>query len=256
MRIDIISDLHEDFWNSKVPSSLYSDKTTDLPLNLIPSPNTDILIVAGNISADLHISLKFLENCKRGYKYVLFVDGDKEHHAKLPNMYSPSSIVMELNKSNLNNIYYLPIQPFLYDDIAFVGVSGWWNFSESIPIQFENTNLSTEDNNKLVRNIIKSASLDYKHLDHVLSQIELDTRIKTVIVVTHTPPHSECVDDNISLNLNALMRPLVSGAYSKLKYWIFGHVKNQISLTINNIQFISNPRGYDRKEYQAINISF
>ena len=254
MNIDIISDLHEDFWNLKIPSLLYLDKSIDFPLNLAPSPNTDILIIAGNISGDLDISLQFLEHCRHVYKYVLFVDGDKEHHAKLPNMYSPTSIVTELSKSNFNNIYYLPVQPFLYNDVAIVGVSGWWNFSGSIPIQFENTNLSVDYNNKLIRNIIKAASLDYEHLDHVLSQTESDPRIKTVIVVTHTPPHSECVDDNISTNLNALMQPLVSGAYSKLKYWIFGHVKNPITLNINNIQFISNPRGYNRTEYHTINI--
>ena len=46
---------------------------------------SDILIIAGDISDDIDLSIKYIDNISKKYKKILFVDGNHEHVNRYPN---------------------------------------------------------------------------------------------------------------------------------------------------------------------------
>ncbi len=84
--MDIISDLHIDHWDVTIGVKYPCGSRIHHPFKI--TPQSDILIVAGDISDDLELSLKYLDEVSKHYKKVLFVDGNHEHVNIYPELYS------------------------------------------------------------------------------------------------------------------------------------------------------------------------
>jgi predicted phosphohydrolase len=248
--VDIISDLHQDYWDLRLnfahPSTGHRHHA---PFTLNPTPGTDILIVAGDVSDDIGITLEYLRYWKSKYKFVLFVDGVKEHTHK---MFSTGDIGKEMRKRLYKGIYHIPSRPFIINRIAVIGVSGWWNY---------HGNRNTNDSAGLKIQIIRRASNEYAYLKQMLYHLEINKNIERVVVITHAVPTKSCTQpEKIGRQLNGLLQEIIdSGYYKKLTHWVFGNTHVPHDKVEKGIRLLCNPRGkptdFGRVEYKQLNVT-
>ena len=248
--VDIISDLHQDYWDLRLnfahPSNGYRHHA---PFNLNPTLGTDILIVAGDVSDDIGITLEYLKYWKSKYKFVLFVDGVKEHTHKL---HLSGDIGKEMTKPIYKGIYHIPTRPFIINRTAVIGVSGWWNY---------HGNSNTTDSTEFKIHIIRRASIECAYLKQMLYHLEINKNIERVIVITHAVPIKSCAQpENIGRQLNGLLQEIIgNGYYKKLTHWIFGNTHVPHDKIEKGVRLLCNPRGvpsdFGRVDYKQLHIT-
>ena len=130
---------------------------------------------------------------------------------------------------------------FVNDEIVMIGVCGWWNGD---PFQ-----------EKITERARQECDIICKKLFHYST----DSKIKEIIVVTHTVPKKRFAKEP-DTDHNSLFEtlPLKKMSAGKLTTWIFGHNHQKFKVIIDGIKFISNPRGrpddFNRKKYLPIRI--
>ena len=93
MKIDLISDLHIDHWDTSIESPFINGKVKNYPLKLENEKKREkILIVAGDICDDLDQAISYLDHISQYYDKVLYVDGNHEHMKQYPELYSSNYI--------------------------------------------------------------------------------------------------------------------------------------------------------------------
>lgn len=251
---DIVSDLHIDQWDSSLPNLYPCGEVSDYPYEF-PDTESEYLIIAGDISDSIDISIKYLDFISQNTKYkkILFVDGNHEHVNKYPSLYSHDEINKKIQDLNNNKIVYLPKIHLVNKnkDTIFIGVCGWWDydngkkksikenldyFKEWIP------HLNKEDSINFIKNVIKKSEEEYKELDRHLNKYSKDPNIKNVVIVIHTCPQEKFCDDSTSTIMNTKYNKLID-KYPKISHWVFGHTHNTYESKSDNIHFICNPRG-------------
>ena len=219
--VDIVSDLHQDYWDLRLNLRHPSGIRSHVPFEINPTSGTNILIVAGDISDSIGFSLDSLRLWKQHYKHILFVDGNHEHFHIIPKMYSPHAIGREMSKPEYKDIHYLPTQPFVLNGIAFVGVSGWWNYCGTTETQTQKylPHLTQREDQEFKIFVISQAFADYSYLRQMLDQFEEDPRVEKVVVVTHSVPVKSCTQKRPT-ELNELMEYLVQDEKIQKNYHI------------------------------------
>ena len=268
--IDICSDLHIDQWDTNVFNKYPCGLIKNKPFNFTDQNKSKYLIIAGDISDNLNNSLNYINDLTQYYEKVLVVDGNHEHVYNYPNLYDSSYLNKRIKELNNDNLVYLPSNNFIHNKTAFIGACGWWTYYETTntnnyDLEYFNEWIPDFDNKKTLKFIdsVKTrAEYDYLHLKKCIEHYENDDNIEKIVVVTHCIPelslcdHEDIVTDtNYSEHLNKL----VNGNYKKLSHWFFGHTHREMYKEINNIKFITNPRGrpedYDREVYSLKTIN-
>jgi len=267
--IDFVSDLHIEMWdkqyNIKNPCGERSNHPLDI--NIFKNSDSKILIVAGDTSDSLELSIKKLDEIGKYYDKILFLDGNHEHIDKTPTMYEEYDIeklATKVNKkhSNKNNkLHFLSSSPFQIGDTIIIGKNGWWNYNnwddKTIKKETENyfkdwINISEEDSRKYCYNCMLQAKSHYNDLKKWVKQYENDETIKNIIVVTHTVP-LEIFSNNFDMATygNSEIVNLLKFS-SKISHWVFGHSHKTYDYKYNDVSFISNPRGRPEDENREI----
>ena len=229
--MDIVSDLHIDHWDVTINVKYPCCERIHHPFNLIPQ--SDILIVVGDISDDLELSLKYLDDISKYYKKVLFVDGNHEHVNIYPELYSIDYINTKIKELNNDKIVYLSKESYKFNDTVIIGCNGWWDYSDGINKDYFKEWIPHIDNDIFLKNVMKRAEEEY---EYIKQQLKIYSK---VIVVTHTLPYP-LIKDNLSTEMNSMMKYLIK---DNITHWIFGHTHKKINTKINNTQLISHPRG-------------
>ena len=125
--IDLISDLHIDQWSTNHIMKHPYGEVKDKPFNLIKK--SDILIIAGDISDDLDLSIKYINDISKYYEKILFVDGNHEHVNAYPNLYELNYIDNKIKLLKNDKIIYLPDNEYIINDKVFIGYCGWWDYN-------------------------------------------------------------------------------------------------------------------------------
>jgi len=258
---DIVSDLHIDQWSHKYTTKYPCGKISEFPLKF-DKINSDYLIIAGDISDDLNESINYLNEISQYYKKILFVDGNHEHVHKYPKLYDTKYINKLINN---DKIVYLSTTPYKIKKTLFIGCCGWWDYNNKNNTNIENCThyfddwipeFTREDNIEFIKNVIKRSKEEYTYLNNILQKYENDNTIEDIIIITHTLPHNKYAEnksnvDNLSSQYNSHFENLFK--YKKISKWIFGHTHRLWEDTINNVEFICNPRGrpedFNREEY-------
>ena len=267
LSIDIVSDLHIDQWDDSIKNKYPCGIRTYKPYNFNDS-TSDILVIAGDVSDDLDISLKFINDISKKYKYVLFVDGNHEHVHRYPKLFTDNEIHEKVNKLNNSKLFYLNKDHFIIGDTVFVGVCGWWDYNNSLDkkrnLGYFNTwipEFTKDQSLEFIHNVTKKSKLEAKILQEAIDKYQKDTSIKNIVVVTHTVPIDECCSGEpgfkeknvISTQLNTNLRK-ITNEKNKISHWIFGHTHDHHECKHNNIHLICNPRGrpedYNRLTYK------
>ena len=263
--IDIVSDLHIEQWNNKYSTKYPCGKINNLPYNFEDKKGS-ILIVAGDTSDDIDLTLEYLNNISSKYEKILFIDGNHEHVNKYPNLYTVEEINGKVISLNNHKLIYLPNNNYIYKNTLFIGVCGWWNYNDKNDINknlnyFDNwiPHFTEKDNLNFIDNVIKRCKNETKYIKDTLFKYKDYDNIKNIIIITHTLPINifSTINDkylNLGTDINSELNILqLQKINNKISHYIFGHTHQKHNENLNNIKIICNPRGrpedYDRKKY-------
>lgn len=268
-KIDFVSDLHIEMWdpqyNIKHPCGERSNHPLDI--NIFKNSDSKILIVAGDTSDSLELSIKKMNEIGKYYDKVLFIDGNHEHVDKIPTMYTQYEIEELTNKINKshgnsnNKLHFLSISPYQIGKTVIIGVNGWWDYNNSDEKTikdksmnyFNNWDIVSKSDSKIYcYNCLSFAKEDNKRLSYFVKKYEKDETVKKIIIVTHTVPLEIFADKfDMATEGNTEIVNLLKKS-SKISHWLFGHTHKEYDYKYNDIHFISNPRGRPDNENREI----
>jgi hypothetical protein len=262
IKIDILSDLHIDHWTFNYKTKYPCGIIKNIPFKNVKT-ESNYLIVAGDISDNIYNSIEYLNILSENYEKILFVDGNHEHINKYPELYDTNYINSLINNEK---IIYLTNKPYIIDKTVFLGACGWWDYNNLNNIEkctnyFKNwiNHFTKNDNMNFINNVIKQSKKECENLHKLLNIYQTNNNINNIVLITHTVPYIEFCDndkeeyenDNFSTQYNTQYNNLLK--YNKISHWIFGHAHQDWDKIINNIRFVSNPRGrpddFNREEY-------
>jgi len=255
MNFDLVSDLHIDHWGRNFQTDwLYNQ-------------NSDIVVVAGDVSDSIDITCEFLHKLTNYYSYVLVVDGNHEHQNSMEEL--EESIQYWKSCISQTLAIYLGDQQPLIKGVRFIGVCGWWSFDFGLPNINPELTISTCKNkygltDNIIKNQFNQSLLDANNLTNMMVDATLDPNVKDIVVVTHSLPHTSCIswnryppDHNIvgCYGNSRFQWTLDADINKKCRYWVFGHNHDTKNIPYKYLNFISNPRGrredWNREEYSA-----
>ena len=262
--IDLCSDLHIDQWDTNIFNKYPNGHKKDFPFKFSNNTGAKYLIIAGDISDNLNNSINYLNDVTERYDKVLLVDGNHEHVNKYPKLYTTKYINERIQELNNDKIVYLPEQDYVDGTTVFIGKCGWWNY----PVAYYSGNYDLSyfddwipeftDKQRLefILSVKDRAMQEAKVLKDKVERYQKDPNYEKIVIVTHCLPSdilSEDKKNRLDTNYNSHFSEIVNGNYSKLTHWFFGHTHEQLTGKINNIVFMTNPRGrpedYDREVY-------
>lgn len=257
MRIGYISDLHLDIGGYEqlklVDFSHYRD--------------TDVLVVAGDVHNDSHMTAVFLAQLKDATgKEIIFVPGNHEHYMKP--IETGEKIFEDCGVKVLHR--YSP--PVIIDDVLFVGDTLWTDFDiygkEERYVQMEGASTRMNDYFRIWVDFFGGQKLtpyiarDYC-IEAVLSferNIRAYTKthnIRKIVVVSHHGPSYESVDEAYRVPQYSMLNgAYASGILDKdnpsysaylansVDLWIHGHTHCTLDYDIGRVRVVTNPRGY------------
>jgi Icc-related predicted phosphoesterase len=242
MKFDLASDLHNNFWpdNARI-------KWEGLGTSLVA-------VILGDINFDIDDTYRTVVEISKYYKYVIFVDGNHEHNNQTG--IQERNYIMRTKFKKYQNIQYLNRNAIVIDGVAFVGANGWWTFDfmepdiarEEAYAYFLNNNFYSEP---FMYELYNEAMDDALILGEIVTRLTTDTAVKEIVMLTHTAPMQKFCDTMLPQHPanyarcgnSALIKVLDFDVNHKISTWCFGHVHNAFDETIDNIRYVSNPRG-------------
>lgn len=256
MLVDIVSDLHVDYWNN-----------TRFEYDWESNKKADIVIIAGDIADDIGLVIKELHRACDVYDKVLYVDGNHESTQHYNDLSIANTMILDglKNRQNFIHLYY---NDFILDNLVIIGACGWWDFrvgdsyQESIDSFNSDWNPRSDlDKNTIISNIIKEANENYIKIKEKVNQYKDKFDI---CIVTHTVPckemlseHYPCEKRSLGCYGNSVFQEFT--AEKSVKYFIFGHNHDAKQEThLNDQTFINNARGrpsdFNREHYVPLTI--
>jgi hypothetical protein len=191
------------------------------------------------------------------------------------------------------NAVYLKDGPFEQDGVAFVGRYGHWDHKacpgisqeDAITEQFNifagvlnrGAGASAEVKDQIAKQdingakarrapapvtredavgIVRQAEADVRELRAEIAGLNARDDIHSIIVVTHTVPMAELVDQTgtpwriSTMSNTALDSILEADTRHKVKHWVFGHQHSQRTGWMGDVPFATNPLGNPGEIYQ------
>ncbi len=210
---DIISDL-----NLKPNDSFnWENKATSL-----------YCIVAGNISSNLRTVIQVLIHLSSKYQGVFFVPGKLEYETA--DNFKKRTDELSSIAQGIPNLVMLYQNVIVVDGIALLGSNGWGNIENTLD----------------VRNAAMTAAKyeDFTYLLKSLEKLQRHLDVKKVIVITSAVPTEELYFGEIPENtvdqipLNEILN---SDTEKKVSHWVFGTYNKPVDITLNEVQYLSNP---------------
>jgi len=258
MNFDLVSDLHIDHWGQSYE------------FDWLHSQKSDILIVAGDTSDSIDLTCEYLHKLTYYYNDVLVVDGNHEHQNSMENL--DQSIQDWKDYISQTSVVYLGAKQPIIDEVKFIGICGWWSFDFGAPnVKIDQTinkgKMEHGLNDTIISNQLQQSLLDANYLCGMMAQSTLDIKVKNIVVVTHSLPHSSCISWNryppdlemVGCYGNSRYQwALDADINEKCKYWVFGHNHDAKNIPYKHMKFVSNPRGrredWNREKYQVCTI--
>lgn len=238
-----VSDLHVDFRSEEI-MDLFDWKSLDSSLPLV---------VAGDVSNNYSVTMKHLTKLKTHFDNVLFLPGNHDviERNTIHDVYKQFSY-----RCRDNDIVFLHRNSFSYDDVTFVGATGWYNFAAGEPYSSE------EQENAWMKHMIDYSQINWGYLPVAtvksIAQIDADflkifcaDRNNTKIVVaTHMVPRREFLKQRAGnatwnkLNGSFCNTELEDVDLTNVAAWIYGHAHYRNDKMVDNTRFICNALGY------------
>ncbi len=267
MKIDILSDLHIDFYFDK-NRKIKDEQIKKLYDPIIKKDNReigDVLIVAGDIGHYNHQNIKVLKYFKEHYyKYIICILGnhdyylvDKDSKLQFKDSFARAED-MRLRINREENLYCLDGIIIEIEGIKFGGCDSWYN-DGYLKRQYQEKDFSEESINTSWNNCMNDAKyilginkfndiwyIEKSKIEAVYDQCD--------VMITHISP--SCKDEHFSSRFQSSFsntffsfegeKYLKNGS---MKYWIFGHTHEELEYEEleyeeHNVKCICNPFGY------------
>ena len=262
MKIDILSDLHLDFYfragltiTTKNVKSLFDDIfKKDTNDNM-----AEVLIIAGDLGHYNEQNIEVLKIIhKEYYKYIICVLGNHDYYL-LNNIIKQQYDFNSFNRAKqmrdlINNepsMYCLDGDVITINDIKFGGCDSSYNYAY-IKHYFPNKDKT------FINSLWKNSINDYNNMEGVndfeaIFKIE-EPKIKAVyqkcdIMITHVNPsyleeHIHPKYHNSDINTFFTFDGHEYLKKGTMKYWVFGHTHDIIDYTFHNVDCVCSPMGY------------
>lgn len=262
MKIDILSDLHIDFYfNPK--EKIEDEEIKKLYEPIIKKDNReigDVLIVPGDIGHYNHQNIKVLKYFKEHYyKHIICILGnhdyylvDKDSKLQFKDSFARAE-EMRLRINREENLYCLDGNVIEIEGIKFGGCDSWYN-DGYLKRKFPNEDSPVKSTNQMWHNCINDSKFIFG-IENFNDIFEIEKpKIEAVykncdVMITHINP--SCKDENISEryqnNQSNTFFTFEGEEYLKngsMKYWIFGHTHDELEYEEHNVKCICNPFGY------------
>jgi len=261
MRVDILSDLHLDFYfkahlnSSENIISLFGQIFTDNSTRELG----DVLIIAGDIGHYNEQNIEVLKIFqKEFYKHIICVLGNHDYYllnSEVKCTFKDDSFKRVEDMRELinqeKNMYCLDGEIIEIDGIRFGGVGSWYDGSY---VEKYYTNLDNNHINLLWNGSINDSRLikGINRFDDI-SKLEIQKLEKIYqdcdVMITHVNPSID--EDHInekyrSSPINTFFTFDGSKFYKNgsMKYWVFGHTHDAIEYEMEFVKFLCNPLGY------------
>lgn len=256
MKIDILSDLHFDYYfpykygvNENQIINFYKDYCNN---------DSDCLIIAGDLGHYNDQNIEIVKILKKHYyKYIICVLGNHDYYLfeqKTVSKFDMQSLnkIDEMRKllNNEDGIYCLNGNIIELEGIKFGGADGWYDGS------YVPTNWATQP--KPDRFMWKQCMSDdvrfIKGIEHYSQLFDIEkTKIEKVykecdVMITHVNP------SNLKQHQTQKFSKIQSTAFfcfdgheylqnGSMKYWVFGHTHDAIEYEYESVQCICHPLG-------------
>lgn len=271
MKFDLISDFHVEMNNPNQREPGDTRPREEIPF-YYPwdrQKQSDVLVIAGDTSNTPDNTIRVLDEARRYYETVIFVDGNHDHYVG----YREPDRTVGVNTTFFQNyvyghagIEYLDgLHTVLFGDCLFIGANGWYDWKthpySSREQQHQDWKRDMNDS-RCIRfdpegYPDKLALLQAERLAKHVEEAQEDDAIRQIVVVTHTIPHRYgLISDShpwAYLNgsyLNTEMRRVwEADRAGKIRNWVFGHTHFFYDfMAEGGIRFTTNPRGYRGEE--------
>lgn len=256
LRAAVFSDLHLSY-NDRLPY------TFDLPNDV------DLVVVAGDVSAPVSDSLRWLDKfvSGEGRRDVVFVAGNHEHYGQV---YEKSMSQGMSERADFPHIHFLENEAVIIKGVRFLGATMWTDFD-----LFGNPAYGMEQAAAFMNdyNFIRSQGNDggYRRFTpertraiHQESRAWLRRALAedfdgSTVVVTHTSPHAlsiseEFKDDPLTPAFASDFGPEI--VEFQPDFWIHGHTHTGFDYTVPGARtrVVCNPLGYRKGAARVSNI--
>lgn len=273
MKIDILSDLHIDFYFSQ--ENLSKNDVKNIFDNIFLKNERiigDVLVVAGDLGHNNLQNISILKIIRElYYKNIIIVLGNHDYYLMKDDVakYNSNSFsrVKEM-RSLINeekNIYCLDGNVVEIDGIRFGGADGW--YSDAYLVKYfssfaKSNNITT---NELANLLWKMYLNDSRHIYNIdlfdeiyfkeISKIESVYK-ECDIMITHVNPSylEEHIDEKYKNDKVNTFFTFDGHKYLKngtMKHWIFGHTHSPLKYSFEDVDCICSPLGYP---YESKNI--
>ena len=268
MKIDILSDLHVDFYFKKKPTEkiihdLYGNILGDNTGHKVITGKGDVLVVAGDIGHYNRQNIEVLKLIKKvfEYKHIICVLGNHDYYlvsnAAKKTYNHRSSVRTERMRELINNeegMYCLDGNIVEIDGIRFGGCDGWYD-GAYIRKHFWKKSEEYMDGyvSLLWRRTMADAAYLYvmdwqayakeecKKLEHIYRDVD--------VMITHINPSIEKEHtDRMYRNEDTTGYFTFEGSKflkgGSMKYWVFGHTHSRAEYEKDDVMCVCNPMGY------------
>jgi len=230
MRIQIMSDVHFEFWYAGSVGSFLDECKTD----------ADCLILAGDacsLQNEQDTFDQLSEVCKR-YKHVVYVPGNHEFYdVSIDDGLATLARVAAL--PGCENLHVLhPTHGCTIDGQVFKGGTMWQPADRAASRRYSITD------HRLIRGFEQEAPKQYQQFYDLVYGNLLDTDI---VVSHHAPSNTSISSEWIGSPYNRWfitpeMDSIIHNKQPKL--WVHGHVHSDWDYKLSNTRVVCNPRGY------------
>lgn len=231
MQFDVVSDLHVESWKY-------------YPYDWENEKKSDVVVIAGDIADDVDTVVRELKKACDVYKHVLYIDGNHESMKYMHLDLEYANALIDCSMTGYTNFHNLYNRTFVYNNIAFIGACGWWDFrclQPRIPAYVAKQNIQYADR------IERMAFKQHTILSERIQRIDDDDNINGIVVVTHTVPHrfvmSTKYPADVSMQVNYGNTQMERLTSSKLKCFIYGHSHDSNMIKHNGVLYVNNARG-------------
>ena len=235
MRIQIASDLHLEFLESRFPD-----------YRIVEAANADLLVIAG----DIHHGTKAIHLFADWPVPVVYVHGNHEIYGD-----EPVNLVDKIRAaSHKSNVHYLENEEYVFNGVRFLGCCLWTDYA-LYPGKRDEAMAECEA--KLAdHRAIRTAHGHFATEDalalHEASRAWLDRKLDEsfdgrTVVITHHAPHSGSIHSRYAgMAMNAGFVSDLTPLIEKADLWIHGHVHDSFDYRVGKSRVVANPRGYAR----------
>lgn len=253
MLINIISDLHTEFYSHK--------KCFDLITNVLYDMKGTTLVLAGDIgridtATSYHNLFLTLFLCSERFDHVVWVTGNHEYYTVNDTLtiYKIDRKLKTLSM-NFNNVHLLQCSSVIIDGVTFIGCTLWSSINDEAVKRMADFRYIrvVQSETSTCLNKSEYLKLHFKHLAWLTYSVQRNKNYEPLIIVTHHGTHVKCsgkfLDEPTPLNSAFVthLPQLWFGYYNHVM--INGHTHECVYFQDGGAKFISNCYGYWDEEH-------